>query len=93
MQVRKHYLNRSHIEFAFLPLDLCEEAIKIAQVRHVFLCAGYISSDPLHCRGQLRITTPLMKMYAPSFTNYFAVERPMPLSAPVMSAIFPSSLP
>ena len=32
-----------------------------------------------------------MKMYAPSLTNCFAVARPMPLLAPVMSAIFPSS--
>src|SRR5207249_4917141 len=37
------------------------------------------------CRG--------MKTYAPSFTNCFAVARPMPLLPPVMSAIFPSCLP
>src|ERR1700716_1277789 len=36
---------------------------------------------------------PVMKMYAPSFTNCFAVARPMPLLPPVMSASFPSSLP
>src|SRR5205809_6111488 len=34
-----------------------------------------------------------MKTYAPSFTNCFAVARPMPPLPPVMSAIFPSSLP
>src|SRR4030095_9930821 len=34
-----------------------------------------------------------MKTYAPSFTNSLAVARPMPLLPPVMSAIFPSSLP
>src|SRR6267142_2535615 len=34
-----------------------------------------------------------MKTYAPSFTNCFAVARPMPLLPPVTSAIFPSSLP
>src|SRR6476620_10089466 len=34
-----------------------------------------------------------MKTYAPSFTNRFAVARPMPLLPPVMSAILPSSLP
>src|SRR6266481_4593683 len=33
-----------------------------------------------------------MKTYAPSFTNCFAVAKPMPLLPPVMSAIFPSSL-
>src|SRR5260370_23155111 len=32
-----------------------------------------------------------MKTYAPSFTNCFAVARPMPLLPPVMRAIFPSS--
>src|SRR6266849_8722605 len=48
---------REHdIELALLPLDLCEEAIKIAKVRHVSLYAGYISSDFLYRRGQLRIT-------------------------------------
>src|SRR5262245_36495045 len=34
-----------------------------------------------------------MYTYAPSLTNRFAVARPMPLFAPVISAIFPSSLP
>src|SRR5215510_8574821 len=34
-----------------------------------------------------------MNTYAPSLTNRFAVARPMPLLAPVISAIFPSSLP
>src|SRR4029077_12601004 len=36
---------------------------------------------------------PVMKTYAPSFTNCFAVARPMPPLPPVTSAIFPSSLP
>src|SRR5437588_3174133 len=36
---------------------------------------------------------PVTNTYAPSFTNSFAVARPMPLLPPVMSAIFPSSLP
>src|SRR6267142_2438565 len=35
---------------------------------------------------------PVMKTYAPSCTNCFAVARPMPLLPPVMRAIFPSSL-
>src|SRR5882672_3237818 len=34
----------------------------------------------------------VMKTYAPSFTNWFAVARGMPLLPPVTSAIFPSSL-
>src|SRR5713226_2351851 len=36
---------------------------------------------------------PVMKTYAPSSTNCFAVARPMPLLPPVTSAIFSSSLP
>ena len=35
---------------------------------------------------------PVMKTYAPSFTNAFAVARPMPLLPPVTSATFPLSL-
>src|SRR5256885_10790563 len=35
---------------------------------------------------------PVMKTYAPSFTNCCAVARPMPLLPRVMRAIFPSSL-
>src|SRR5262245_65166162 len=34
-----------------------------------------------------------MYTYAPSLTNRFAVARPMPLLPPVISAIFPPSLP
>ena len=45
-------------ELALLPLNLCEEAIKIAEVRHVSLYAGYISSDLLYRRSQLRIPAP-----------------------------------
>src|SRR5437899_3338752 len=51
--IREH-----NIEPALLPLDLCEEAIKIAKVRHVSLYAGDISSDLLYRRRQLRITAP-----------------------------------
>src|SRR5262245_13066483 len=36
---------------------------------------------------------PVMKTYAPSCTNCFAVARPMPLLPPVMRALFPSSFP
>src|SRR5256885_8328555 len=51
--IREH-----NIELALLPLDVCEEAIKIAKVRHVSLDAGDISSDLLYRRRQLRITAP-----------------------------------
>src|SRR5262245_53060062 len=46
------------IELALLPLDLSEETIKIAEVRHVSLDAGHISSDLLDRRSQLRLTAP-----------------------------------
>src|SRR5439155_13403204 len=50
---------REHdVEPALLPLDLCEEAIEIAQVRHVASYAGHISSDVLDRCRQLRITAP-----------------------------------
>src|SRR5262245_38327402 len=35
---------------------------------------------------------PVMKTWAPSLTNRFAVARPMPLLPPVTRAVFPSSL-
>src|SRR5260370_41613798 len=57
--IRRHTRIREHnIELPLLPLDLCEEAIKIAQVRHVSLYTGHISSDLLDCRSQLRIAAP-----------------------------------
>ena len=50
---------REHdIELALLPLDLSEETIKIAEVRHVSLDAGHISSDLLDRRSQLWVTAP-----------------------------------
>jgi hypothetical protein len=50
---------REHdIELALLPPDLCEDAIEIAEVRHVALDAGDIASDLLYRRRQLRIAAP-----------------------------------
>src|SRR5437773_12063600 len=50
---------REHdIERALLPLDLCEEAIEVAEVRHVSSYAGDIPPDLLDRRRQLRITAP-----------------------------------
>ncbi len=43
---------REHdIELALLPLDLCEEAIKIAEIRDVSLDTGRIVSDLLYSRS------------------------------------------
>jgi hypothetical protein len=73
---------------------LSKEPIQITKIRHVSWYACDISSDLFYRRRQLRFTArPVMKTYAPSFTNCFAVARPIPLLPPVMSAIFPSSVP
>src|SRR5262249_23496198 len=50
--IREHY-----IELALLLLDLCEEAIKITEVRHVSLYARYISSNLFYRSRQLRIAS------------------------------------
>jgi hypothetical protein len=49
--LRSTGIREHNIELALLPLDLCEEAIKIAKVRHVSLHAGDISSDLLYRRS------------------------------------------
>src|SRR2546422_3494055 len=46
------------IELALLALDLGEQPIEIAEVRHVSSYAGYISSDFLYRPSQLRLTAP-----------------------------------
>src|SRR2546422_5774694 len=81
-------IREDNIQLGLLALDVCEEPIKIAEVRHVALETADISSA-----ASSRSRRPVMKTYAPSFTNSFAVARPMPLLPPVMSAVFPSSLP
>lgn len=56
--LRNSGIREHNIELSLLPLDLSEEAIKIAKVRHVSLHAGYISSDHLYYGSQLRLTAP-----------------------------------
>src|SRR5712675_2716705 len=51
-------ISEHNIELALLPLDLREEAIKVAEVRHVSLYAGYVSSDFLNRCSQFRLTAP-----------------------------------
>ena len=49
---------RAHtIEPALLSLDVCEEALQIAQVRHVAVDAGDMAADCLD-RRQLRLPAP-----------------------------------
>src|SRR5437016_4857294 len=56
--LRNTCIREHNIELALLPLDLCEEAIKIAKVRDVSLYAGHTSSDLFYSRSQLRIAAP-----------------------------------
>src|SRR5262245_11448673 len=46
------------VEPALLALDLCEQAIEIAEIRHVSLHAGDIAPDVLNRGGQLSIAAP-----------------------------------
>src|SRR5262245_10451688 len=57
-KLRNTGIREHDIELALLPLDLSEETIKIAEVRHVSLYAGHISADLLDRRRQLRMTAP-----------------------------------
>src|SRR6266404_3817955 len=56
-ELRDSGIGEHNIELALLPLDLCEETIQIAKVRHVPLYASYISSNLLCRRSQLLLTT------------------------------------
>src|SRR5262245_21821169 len=47
-QLRDAGIGEDDVEPALLPLDLCEEAIEVAEVRHVSLDAGHIASDLLN---------------------------------------------
>src|SRR5262249_15254723 len=51
-----------------LPCDLCEQPIKIAEVRHVSLDAGDIYSDLPHRRGQL-LCTPARDEHIRAFVH------------------------
>src|SRR5262249_33374611 len=57
-KLRNTGIREHDIELALLSLDLSEETIKIAQVRHVSWDVGHISSDLLGRRSQLRMTAP-----------------------------------
>src|SRR3989454_5032731 len=56
--LRRPGIREDNIELALLPLDLCEETIEIAKVRHVSLYGGDSAPDLLDRRRQLRITAP-----------------------------------
>src|SRR6266581_4622994 len=92
-KLRNSGIREHNIDLALLPLDLCEKAIKIVELRHVALYAADIFPDFPYRRSQLWLPRPVMKMYAPSFTSRLAVARPIPPLPPVMSAIFLSRSP
>ena len=56
------------------------EAVRVTQFQ--------LLGDPIRVLKPTRHHGPVMKTYAGSFTNCFAVARPMPLLPSVMSAIF-----
>src|SRR6266446_1159805 len=51
-------IREDNIQLGLLALDVCEEPIKIAEVRHVALETADISSDLLYRRRQLQIAAP-----------------------------------
>src|SRR5205823_2900418 len=57
-KLRHTGIGEHNIELALLSLDVREEAIKIAQVRHVSLHAGDIAPDLLDRCSQLWTTAP-----------------------------------
>src|SRR5262249_3208062 len=57
-KLRNTGIREHDLELALLPLDLSEETIKIAEVRHVSLDAGHIASDLLDRRRRLGLTAP-----------------------------------
>src|SRR5437870_2083546 len=57
-ELRAAGIGEHDIELALLALDLGEQPIEIAEVRHVSSYAGDISSDFLYRPSQLRLTAP-----------------------------------
>src|SRR5262245_18840408 len=57
-KLRDAGVGEDDVEPALLALDLGEEAIEVAEVRHVSPDAGHISSDLLDRRRRLRLTAP-----------------------------------
>src|ERR1700752_670567 len=92
-KLRATGIGEHNIELAFLPFALREEAIEIARVRHVPFYAGYIFSNLLYRRPQLSITASRDEDVRAFVHELLRGGRSMPLLPPVMSAIFPSSLP
>src|SRR4029077_15654672 len=56
-KLRDPGIREHNIESALFFLDLREETIKVAKIRHVSLYARYISADFLYLLGQLRLTS------------------------------------
>jgi len=80
-RIREH-----NVELTLLPLDLRDEAIQIARL-DTFPCTPVILLLIFFTAAANSASRrPVMKTYAPSFTNSFVVAKPMPLLPPLMSA-------
>src|SRR5215467_6583313 len=64
-----------------------------SQCSSVIEPSGAYRAIPAFANTISSLPFPVMKTYAPWFTNCFAVARPMPLLPRLTSASFPSSLP
>jgi hypothetical protein len=58
VRISRHRRSQHDIELGLFPLNLREEAIKVAKVRHVSLYASHISSDLPDRRSQFCIPAP-----------------------------------
>ena len=68
--------------------DRVVETVEIGQIGNVSLNARNIAADCLYSLVEFFLGDgPVMKTYAPSFTNSFAVANPIPSVPPVMRAI------
>ena len=69
--------------------DFRIEAIEIAQVLRVALNAGRVLADRVDRRRKFPFPPSSDEDVGASFTNSFAVARPIPLLPPVTNAILP----
>lgn len=87
---------KHRIELAALQLDLHDKTVEIAQILHVSLHTGHLPPDLLYGHSSLGIAATCNKdictFIHTSFTERFAVARPMPLLLPAISAMFLSNL-
>jgi hypothetical protein len=89
---REAGIGEHNVKLALVPFDLREQAIEIGSFDTSPCTPVILLPISFTAAANSGSRRPVMKTYAPLFTNYCAVARPMPLLPPVISAIFPSSL-